>query len=243
MTSRTLLLLAALLAPGATLAQAQIPPNPAPAGLSGTNTGDVTLTAVGSTPSANGASLSGQALTLQPASATQPGVVTTGTQTIAGNKTLSGSITLSTSGKLLGVWGGTPQFIDMGYASNGVQIRTASTGGGDFTVADAGGNLFLHSSVGGLTQGSVENPVPVFHVAKSSTPKAMEADRNAANGSGVLAVTFATAFTVAPACQCTDENATPAVCGVTTAPSTTGVTFYAGAARADTVGWFCIGTK
>lgn len=42
---------------------------------SGTNTGDVTLAAVGSTPSANGASLSGQVLTLQPADATHPGVL------------------------------------------------------------------------------------------------------------------------------------------------------------------------
>ena len=60
--------------------------------LSGTNTGDVTLAAVGATPSANGASLSGQVLTLQPASAAQPGVITTGTQTIAGAKSFSSDI-------------------------------------------------------------------------------------------------------------------------------------------------------
>lgn len=51
----------------------------APAGSgnsTGTNTGDVTLTAVGSSPSANAASLAGQALTLQPSSATLPGVMT-----------------------------------------------------------------------------------------------------------------------------------------------------------------------
>ncbi len=63
--------------------------------LSGTNTGDVTLGAVGSSPSANGASLSGQVLTLQPADATHPGVVTAGTQTIAGDKTFSGAISAS----------------------------------------------------------------------------------------------------------------------------------------------------
>jgi hypothetical protein len=62
--------------------------------ISGTNTGDVTLAAVGSSPSANGASLSGQVLTLQPADATHPGVVTTGTQTIAGAKTFSGDTTV-----------------------------------------------------------------------------------------------------------------------------------------------------
>lgn len=44
--------------------------------LSGTNTGDVSLAAVGSSPSANGASLSGQVLTLQPADATHPGILT-----------------------------------------------------------------------------------------------------------------------------------------------------------------------
>lgn len=59
--------------------------------LAGSNSGDVTLTAVGAAPSANGASLSGQALTLQPADATHPGLVTTGTQAIAGDKTLSGT--------------------------------------------------------------------------------------------------------------------------------------------------------
>lgn len=63
--------------------------------LSGTNTGDVTLTAVGSTPSANGASLSGQVLTLQPADATHPGLLTILAQTIAGNKTFTGTISAS----------------------------------------------------------------------------------------------------------------------------------------------------
>lgn len=66
--------------------------------LSGTNTGDVTLTAVGAAPSANGATLSGQALTLQPADATHPGVVTTGAQTIAGAKTFSSTIVGDISG-------------------------------------------------------------------------------------------------------------------------------------------------
>lgn len=66
-----------------------------PASDSGVNTGDVTLAAVGAVPSANGASLSGQVLTLQPADATHPGLITIGTQTIAGAKTFSGAITAS----------------------------------------------------------------------------------------------------------------------------------------------------
>lgn len=63
--------------------------------LSGTNTGDVTLAAVGSSPNANAASLSGQALTLQPADGTNPGVITAGAQTIGGAKTFTGAITAS----------------------------------------------------------------------------------------------------------------------------------------------------
>ncbi len=65
---------------------------------SGNNTGDVTLTAIGSTPNANGASLTGQALNLQPADASFGGVITTGTQTIAGAKTFSGITAVSNSG-------------------------------------------------------------------------------------------------------------------------------------------------
>lgn len=44
--------------------------------LTGTNSGDVTLSAVGSSPNANAASLATQALTLQPFSSAFPGVVT-----------------------------------------------------------------------------------------------------------------------------------------------------------------------
>jgi hypothetical protein len=58
---------------------------------SGSNSGDVSLASVGSTPAAAGASLSGQVLTLQPADGTHPGLLTTGSQTIAGNKTFSGT--------------------------------------------------------------------------------------------------------------------------------------------------------
>lgn len=68
------------------------------ANLSGTNTGDVSITAIGAVPNANGASLAGQALTLQPANASFGGVVTTGTQTFAGLKTFNTGILLPTFG-------------------------------------------------------------------------------------------------------------------------------------------------
>ncbi len=60
--------------------------------LSGTNTGDMTLGAVGASPAAEGASISGQVLTLQPADDTHPGLLTTGQQTLAGEKDFLGEI-------------------------------------------------------------------------------------------------------------------------------------------------------
>lgn len=60
--------------------------------LSGTNTGDVTIATFGSSPTANAATLSGQAITLQPADGTHPGAVSTTTQTFGGAKTFSGGI-------------------------------------------------------------------------------------------------------------------------------------------------------
>lgn len=63
--------------------------------LSGTNTGDVTLAAVGAVPNANAASLTGQALTLQPADGSNPGVLTSGAQSIGGAKTFTGAISAS----------------------------------------------------------------------------------------------------------------------------------------------------
>jgi hypothetical protein len=57
----------------------------------------VTLSAIGSTPNANAATLTGQVLNLEPASASFGGVVTTGTQTFAGDKTFNDNISVSTS--------------------------------------------------------------------------------------------------------------------------------------------------
>lgn len=63
----------------------------------GSNTGDVTLGNFGSTPSAQAASLSGQVLTLQPASASFPGGVSTVSQAFSGDKNFSDSISIGNS--------------------------------------------------------------------------------------------------------------------------------------------------
>jgi hypothetical protein len=60
-------------------------------------TGVTTLAAIGSTPNANGATISGTTLNLEPASDTFGGVVTTGAQTFAGAKTFSNVINVTPS--------------------------------------------------------------------------------------------------------------------------------------------------
>lgn len=62
-----------------------------------TGAGIASLSAIGSSPNANGATLTGSVLNLEPASALFGGVVTTGTQTIAGAKTLTNNLTFSTA--------------------------------------------------------------------------------------------------------------------------------------------------
>ena len=57
----------------------------------------VTLSAIGATANANGATLTGQVLNLQPADASFGGVVTTGTQTFAGAKTLTSALAGTTA--------------------------------------------------------------------------------------------------------------------------------------------------
>jgi hypothetical protein len=70
--------------------------------LSGTNSGNVTLTAVGASPNANGASLSTQALTLQPANGTHPGLLAAAdfTKLAAQSGTNTGDVTIGTANGL-----------------------------------------------------------------------------------------------------------------------------------------------
>ena len=58
---------------------------------------------MGATPNANGASLTGQALNLQPADATNPGVVTAGAQTFGGAKTYNGALVAASSMEKQGI--------------------------------------------------------------------------------------------------------------------------------------------
>lgn len=102
------------------------------AALSGTNTGDVTLTAVGASPNVNGATLTGQALNLQPANDTLPGVLTAIAQPIGGIKTFSSQIVGSISGNA-----GTATVLATPRAINGVNFD----GSAPITVTAAAGTL------------------------------------------------------------------------------------------------------
>lgn len=299
---RAALLLALL--PALALAQ----PSPGGGGAGGGGA-SFKLGNVGSSPNAKAATLISGTLRLQPASATQPGVVTTGSQTFEGAKSfnalalfygagLEGSIAsmqffqnpVTTSGPILrnlaasgaaGAVLGTKSDTNVTYTTSGDNIHcfynagvlkacvnkdgtfvgnavslnsalsqgifpsgtsTVVTGNIVYLNTNAGGNLARLQTTG-IDTDSVNNPVPVVHAAQTTSPVAMEFGRSAASAGGALAVTFSTAFASAPSCVCTDENAVPVICGITTAPSVSAVTFSITVARADTLDWHCTGAK
>ncbi len=93
--------------------------------ISGTNTGDISLGSFGSSSNANGASLSGQVLTLQPADASNPGGVSTTTQTFAGSKTFS-NLTAFSSGLYTNSSSATDANLGIQSGSRGTAVSTAS---------------------------------------------------------------------------------------------------------------------
>jgi hypothetical protein len=129
--------------------------------LSGTNSGNLTLTAVGSTPSANGASLSTQALTLQPADATHPGLVTTGTQAFAGEKTFASIVTTAASGQV-GIQGVTGQKWCLGAGGNECMMssngRLALPAAAVTELASYSNSLYLNVNYGtpSVSRGVIE---------------------------------------------------------------------------------------
>jgi hypothetical protein len=109
----------------------------------------VTLSAIGSTPNANGATLTGQVLNLQPASASYGGVVSTGTQTFAGQKTFIDAVILNstlnlTSGALSIIYNPAntaywQTYVDssnvFNFGFNGTNVKASISSGGNITGA------------------------------------------------------------------------------------------------------------
>lgn len=114
--------------------------------LSGSNSGDVTVGTFGSSPTANGISISSQAITLQPADATHPGAVSTGTQTIAGTKTFSSTISGSVNGNAA-----TATALQNARTINGVSFN----GTANVTVPAAAGTLTGSALASGVTASSL----------------------------------------------------------------------------------------
>lgn len=114
--------------------------------------GVTTMAAVGSSPSANGASISGSTLTLQPADATHPGVITIGSQAFAGAKAFTGS----TGNAIFSIGnGGTWSANNNSVYGSALSIGGSSTS----TITDnstAGSGTVTHTSYVGIIQPTLQ---------------------------------------------------------------------------------------
>lgn len=162
--------------------------------LSGTNTGDLTLAAVGSSPSANGASLSGQVLTIQPADGTHPGVITANTQTIGGGKSFTSATSFAagsavTAGLYLATDVGTGLWragVDsLGITAAGANVVTIGTSGLSVT-----GALSASTTVTATTQLISSVSTGTAPLVVSSTTQV--ANLNAATAGSATSATNAT---------------------------------------------------
>ncbi len=91
---------------------------------------------------ANGASISGNTITFGPADGTNPGMVTTGTQTLAGNKTFTGTTTIGSAAN-------NQLVITPGWsAGDGVWINLNTSGPSGIGTGGPGANPFLAYAAG-----------------------------------------------------------------------------------------------
>lgn len=90
------------------------------------------------------------------------------------------------------------------------------------------------------------DPVPAVHASQSTAQQSIEFGAATLDGAtpAAVTVTFATAFSAAPKCQCTTIDSTGAEnCTLNAAPGTSSVTFNGGAASTKVIDWFCIGAR
>lgn len=111
--------------------------------------GVTTLAAIGSSANANGATISGSTLNLEPASASFGGVVTTGTQTFAGAKTFNSNATIN--GLITGTYGGDQGFQvtnskSLYFVTNGTLLNFEA-GSAKLQVQIAGAGAYTQGSL------------------------------------------------------------------------------------------------
>ena len=113
-------------------------------------TGVTTMAAIGSTPNANGATISGVNLNLQPANASFGGVVTTGVQTFAGAKTFSSD--LNVNGLTVGR-GGNGVTVTNANTSFGISALSSSSTSGSGANTAIGNNVLTSNTSGSKNTG------------------------------------------------------------------------------------------
>jgi len=139
------------------------------------NTQDVTLASIGSTPNANGASLAGQVLNLEPANASFGGVVTTGSQTFAGNKTFQNDVVITGDLTVNGTTT-TVNSVNVSTADQNILINDggndASSEGAGFTVERTTTNasfVFENALASKWKAGLVGSEIEIANVSSAQT--------------------------------------------------------------------------
>ncbi len=124
----------------------------------GSYVGPLSFTAVGSSPNANGASVTGSSITLQPADASNPGLVTTGAQAFAGVKTFTDPVVGTQSSSDNSTKAASTAYVQTGLAqlNPADAVYAASTVGitGTYTNAVPGvcvGDTFTITATGTFT--------------------------------------------------------------------------------------------
>jgi hypothetical protein len=140
---------------------------------SGGGGGVTTMAAIGATPNANGATISGSTLNLQPASASFGGVVTTGTQTFVGEKTFTSVPTLGP-----GAYGGLSYKLrsDLSISGNEYGEWHFLPTSGDFRLHFNNGSYVDNSGAAGLI---ISNSIFLVRVPASFTNLANTSFTNA----------------------------------------------------------------
>jgi hypothetical protein len=135
--------------------------------------GVTSLSAIGATPNANGATITGSVLNLQPANGSFGGVVTTGTQTFAGDKTFTGTLSLtstaaaSSNSAVINLIGSTLSFVT--GPQSGINVQPSVSPASASTQTYIGVRSAPNSTNANLSGGAIE----AFHAEPYSTASAI----------------------------------------------------------------------